>query len=97
MEWDALRSDSADLIGLIRGKLANDAPGTAAVLGAAEGLAGGDLDAAIAAGFDLLGEIRDRRRATKEAAETQPTDEAKTQSKRPVRDALFDLLRRKKE
>ena len=67
--WDVMRGESADLISLIRDRIVEEAPGTAAALGAIEGLAGGDLDNTIAAGFDLIKELRDRKRTAQEAAD----------------------------
>ena len=66
-------------------------------MGAIEGLAGGELDEAIAAGVDLFKEMRDRRRAAKEAAEVRPVGDEPAELKRPIRDALRDLLRGKKD
>ena len=97
VEWDVIRGESADLIGLIRSKIAEESPGTAAALGAIEGLAGGNLDETIAAGVDMFKELRDRRRAAKESAELQPIGGAPNAPKRPLRDAFRDLLRGKKQ
>lgn len=97
VDWSVLRGDSAELIGLIRGQLEAEAPGTASVLGALEGLAGGDADQAISAATDLIKELRDRRRAAKESAANEaasnPNTAPSTTSQRPIRDALRDLLR----
>ncbi len=97
VEWNVMRGDSAELIGLIRGQLSEDAPGTAAVLGALEGLAGGDADQAISAATDLIQELRERRRAAREAAKESPATELSTPEpgQRPIRDALRDMLRGK--
>ena len=110
IEWSVMRGDSAELIGLIRGQLADEAPGTAAVLGALEGLAGGDADQAISAATDLIKELRERRRKANEAGAnnaggTEATEQsdgsganappADSSPRRPVRDALRDLLRGK--
>ena len=101
VEWSVMRGDSAELIGMIRGQLVEEAPGTAAVLGAIEGLAGGDADQAISAATDLIQELRQRRRAAKEAAEDPEQDstgsDASTSesSRRPIRDALREMLRGK--
>ncbi len=99
VDWDVFRGESANLIGLIRNSVAEEAPVTAAALGAIEGLAGGKLDPTIAAGVDLVKEVIERRRAAKEAAEASSasTGEAPTEPKRPIRDALRDLLRGKKD
>ncbi len=97
VEWSVMRGDSAELIGLIRGQLTEEAPGTAAVLGALEGLAGGDADQAISAATDLIQELRERRRAAKEAAKESAETEPSTPEpgRRPIRDALRDMLRGK--
>ena len=106
IEWSVMRGDSAELIGLVRGQLGTEAPGTAAVLGALEGLADGDADQAISAAADLIKELRDRRRAANEAKENRATDEGmeateasttETQatSERPFRDALRNIFRRR--
>ena len=95
VEWDVMRGESAELIGLIRNKLAKESPGTAAALGAIEGLADGKLDDTLAAGFEWIKELRDRRRAAKEGAVTPPVGEAPAVPKQPVRDALRDFLRGK--
>lgn len=97
LEWDFFRGQSADLIGLIQDKLADEAPGTAAALGAVKGLAGGDLDETITAGVDLLKDIRERRRAAREAEEAQPIGDTQIETKRPVLDALRGFLRGRKE
>ena len=97
VEWDVMRGESAELIGLVRGKLANESPGTAAALGAIEGLADGKLDDTLAAGFELIKELRDRRRAAKEGAATQPVGEAPAVPKKPVRDAVREFLRGKSD
>ena len=95
VEWDVMRGESAELIGLIRNKLAKESPGTAAALGAIEGLADGKLDDTLVAGFEWIKELRDRRRAAKEGAATQPVGETPAVPKQPVRDALRDFLRGK--
>lgn len=95
VEWDVMRGESAELIGLIRNKLAKESPGTAAALGAIEGLADGKLDDTLAAGFEWIKELRDRRRAAKEGAAKQPVGETPAVPKQPVRDALRDFLRAK--
>ena len=97
VEWDVMRGESAELIGLVRGKLANESPGTAAAVGAIEGLADGKLDDTLAAGFELIKELRDRRRAAKEGAATQPVGEAPAVPKKPVRDAVREFLRGKSD
>ena len=93
--WDVMRGESADLISLIRDRIVEEAPGTAAALGAIEGLAGGDLDNTIAAGFDLIKELRDRKRTAQEAADPPAVGEASAEPKRPIRDALRGFLRGK--
>ena len=97
LKLDVLRGESAKVIALIRDKVADEAPGTAAVLGALEGLAGGDLDETINAGVDLLKDFRDRRRAAKEDAEAQPTSDSQVETKRPIIDGIRGLLRGKKK
>ncbi len=97
VDWSVLRGESADLIGLIKSKVAMEAPNTAAALGAIEGLAGGDLDQSIAAGVDLFKDLRERRNAAKELAETKKSGDEPVESKRPIVDALRGLFGGKKE
>jgi len=82
---------------LIQSKVAEEAPDTAAALGALGGLAGGDLDQTIAAGVDLLKDIRDDRREAKTAAESKTMGDGQVETKRPIVDPLRELLRGKKE
>ncbi len=104
VDWSVMRGDSAELLGLIRAQLEDDAPGTAAVLGALEGAASGDADQAIAAATDLIKELRERRRRAKEAdappatgpASTEPDEAGPNSAGAPpktVRDRIRDLLR----
>jgi hypothetical protein len=103
IQWSHMREDSAELIGAMRTKLEKEAPATAAVLGALEGLAGGEADQAISAAVDLFKEFRNRRQASKETADAEspqsiepPTTQGSVpKSRRPVRDALRDFLRGK--
>ncbi len=97
VEWNVLRGESASLIGLIKSKVAGEAPNAAATLGALEGLAGGDLDQSIANGIDLIKDLRDRRRAAKETDDTNPVGDSQNEPKRPIMDALRGMLREKKE
>ncbi len=95
VEWNVMRGDTAELIGLIRGQLESEAPGAAAMLGALEGLAAGNADQSIGAATDLIKELRDRWRAPKEVEATNAEEslEISQPQRRPVREALRDLLR----
>lgn len=104
VEWSALREDSADLIGMIRDKVKEESPATAAVLGGLESLADGKADEAIAAAADLFSELRARRQAKLKqqseaddpSADSPKTTEQKAERKpQPIRDALRDLLKKK--
>lgn len=98
VDWKAMRADSASLMGMIAGALKNDSPGTSAAFEAIGSVAGGDADQAIAATVDVIRQLRERRQAAKKK-ESENNDNAtaeKADSKdqrRPVRDALRDLLR----
>jgi hypothetical protein len=101
VEWQQLRGESAQLIALMRTRIADEAPGTAAALSALEGLASGEADQTIAAAVDLFKELRDRRLESRQpetdkdaASEAIDTSSAET-SKRPIRDAIRDIFRKK--
>ena len=109
VEWSALRGEGADLLGTIRSRIADEAPGTAAILGGLEGLASGQADQAIGAAVDLLREFRKARQAKKEPTSKEPdilpdinlpdtnlpdtAEPEKPASNRPILDALKKLLR----
>lgn len=101
VEWQQLRGESAQLISLMRSQLAGDAPRTAVALQALEGLASGEADQTIAAAVDLVKELRDRRAARQNSTDAEPETAEENQGgdaeppKRPLRDALRDLLRKK--
>ncbi|MCC6510518.1 MAG: hypothetical protein IT423_15560 [Pirellulaceae bacterium] len=94
LNWEAMRGDAAQLLGVIRETLADDAPATASVVAAMEGLAEGKADESIAAAIDLIQQIRQRRQADKSTSGTQ-SDQPPAKKSQPVRDALRDLLKRK--
>ncbi len=89
-----MRGDAAQLLGMIREQLAEDSPGSAAAIGALEGLAEGKADVAIEATIDLLKELRDRRREAKESDPKSPDSTPPPPGNRPIRDALKDLFRK---
>ncbi|MDZ4853161.1 MAG: hypothetical protein SGI77_28055 [Pirellulaceae bacterium] len=99
VEWLALRGEGADLLGIIRQRIADEAPRTAAVLGGLEGLADGQVDQAIGAVFDLLQEVGKSRQGKNEPKPGEPdilpdsTAPEEPKSKRPILDALKKLLR----
>ncbi len=101
LNWDAMRGDAATLLGSIQSALGEDAPTTAKIVGALEGLAGGQADEAISATVDLIEQIRERRKAKQQAAAAaQPSEPGKPgepdeKKNQPVRDAIRDLFRRK--
>ncbi len=100
LDWNAMRGDAAALLGTIKGTLQDDAPTTAKVVGAIEGIAGGQADETIAAAVDLIDQIRQRRQAkqsAEKATENAESSNAEEPPKRnqPVRDAVRDFLRRK--
>ncbi len=93
LNWDAMRGDAATLLGSIQSALGEDAPTTAKIVGALEGLAGGQADEAISATVDLIEQIRERRKAKQQAAAAaQPSEPGKPgepdeKKNQPVRDA----------
>ncbi len=91
LDWNSMRGDAAALLGTIKGTLEEDAPTTAKVVGAIEGIAAGQADETIAAAAELIEQIRERRKAKQETAKQEPTEP----SKQPVRDAIRDIFRRK--
>jgi hypothetical protein len=108
VDWKAMRGEGADILGLIRERLASEAPGTAAAIGALEGIAEGKGDEAMAAALELvrrIGEARKSKRTEPSQESTEPDslpdskfDDQKEQSKpeksnRPVLDALRNILR----
>ncbi len=103
VEWAALRGEGADLLGLIRDRIVEQAPATAAVLGGLEGLAGGKADQAIGAAIDLLREIQKSRQAKKEPNSKEPdilpdsSNPPELPQNRPILDALKKLLRDREE
>ena len=95
VQWTALRENSADLIGMIRDRVEEEAPGTGALLGALEGLAGGQADEAISAASDLIKEIRKRRAADTAQDPEKPTVENSKEepaSAQPIRDRLRKIF-----
>jgi hypothetical protein len=99
VEWSALRGEGADLLGMIRDRIADEAPATAAVLGGLEGLADGQADQAIGAAVDLLRELRKARQTKKEPDSNdqdilpEGAEPKKPASKQPILDALKKRLR----
>jgi len=105
VDWKALRGDSADLLSLVSAALGDEAPGTAALIDMASGVAGGKADEAIGAAVDLIKELRQRRLERKsrssgdaESGVLQPIDESNEETykpqapRRPLRDALKNIL-----
>jgi len=105
VDLKSLRGDSADLLSLVSAALGDEAPGTAALIEAASGLADGKADEAISAAVDLIKELRQRRqdRKARSGSGSEPganppndsnsQDSDKQQSpKRPLRDALKNIL-----
>lgn len=100
LDWDAMRGDAAALLGTIKDTLQEEAPTTAKVVGAIEGIAGGQADETIAAAVDLIDQIRQRRQAKQQAEKAaenaaSPSAEEPPKRNQPVRDAVRDFLKRK--
>lgn len=93
-DWSVMRDESAVVLAAIQEQLSEEAPGTAAAIGALSGVVGGDADQAIKAAADLANELIERRRAAKEEAAKNGTPES---SQTPVRDALRGLLRGRRQ
>jgi hypothetical protein len=99
VEWSALRGEGADLLGTIGSRIAEEAPGTAAVLSGLESLADGQADQAIGAAIDLLREIRRARQSRNEttASDREARSDAQQTERpapnRPILDALRKRLR----
>ena len=99
VDWEALRGEGADLLGIIRERIIEEAPGTAAILEGLEGLADGKADQAIGAAMDLLREVRKARQSKKDPNSTEPdilpesSSAPEPQSNRPILDALKNLFR----
>ncbi|MFN7734232.1 MAG: hypothetical protein ACK5OB_20215 [Pirellula sp.] len=68
VDWKGLRHDSADLLTLISAALGDEAPGTAAAIGALSGVAEGNADQAIGAAIDLIRELRQKRQERKKSS-----------------------------
>jgi hypothetical protein len=94
VQWTALRENSADLIGMIRERVEEEAPGTGALLGALEGLAGGQADEAISVASDLIKELRKRREAdaSKNVEPANEEDKQSPESTQPIRDRLRKIF-----
>ena len=105
VDWKSLRGDSADLLSLVSAALGDEAPGTAAIIDAASGLASGNADEAIGAAVDLIKELRARRQERKAMSASQkdpgalgPIDQTSSEPtkpeapRRPLRDALKNIL-----
>ncbi len=98
VEWRQMRDESAALLGMMRQRLEKEAPKTASVLGALEGLAGGQADQAIAAGVGLIQELRKQRQAVREQSVREQTNEEKNDradDSQPRSRPLRDLFRRR--
>jgi hypothetical protein len=103
VQWSALRQDSADLIAQIKERVADQAPGTAAVLGTLESIATGDADQLIDAASQLFRQLRDQRQKRRQEAQPDSPDPIKPSDQtnpndtprrnRPLRDRLRDALR----
>ncbi len=108
VDWNAMRGEGADILGLIRERLASEAPGTAAAIGALEGIADGNADEAISAAVEFVRRIGEARKAKRSATNPESTEpdilpdstfnKQEEQSKpeksnRPVLDALRKVLR----
>ncbi len=94
IDWNAMRNDTTALLSGIKQALGDDAPNTAKVVGLLEGLSSGQADDGIEAAFDLLQQFRENRKANREQAESE--NGGAPPERRPVRDALRDLLRPKR-
>ncbi len=83
LNWEAMRGDAANLLGTIKDSLGDDAPTTAKVVGAIEGIAGGQADQTIAAAVDLIEQIRQRRQAKHQAEQAGKKQLAQPQRNHP--------------
>lgn len=103
VEWSAMRDQGADLLGMIRSRIVDEAPATAAILGGLEGLTDGKADQAIGAAMDLLREVGKARQNRNEPASGEADVLPNTQKEpnpavnRPIFDALKKLLRDREE
>ncbi len=98
VEWRQMRDESAALLGIMRQRLEKDAPKTASVLGALEGLAGGQADQAIAAGVGLIQELRKQRQIAREQTAREHASEGndgQSEDSQPRSRPLRDLFRRR--
>jgi hypothetical protein len=93
-DWSVMRDESAVVFAAIQEQLSEEAPGTAAAIGAISGLVGGDADDAVRAAADLASELYQRRKAAKEEAAKNGNPQA---TETPVREALRGLLRGHKQ
>ena len=100
LEWSALRSESADLLGKIRHRVQEESPATASLISGLEGLADGQADQAISGAVNLLRGLSERRAASKNSKNDSSADaidasgsEQKPAKSRPVRDAIRNILK----
>lgn len=108
VDWAAMRGEGADILGKIRGRLGDEAPKTAAAIGALEGLAGGNVDEVVALAAELLRQIGDARQDTKTTTNAEPNNgdilpdtipgsldqkPDQVESDRPILEAFLKLLR----
>jgi hypothetical protein len=91
VDWKGLRHDSADLLTLISAALGDEAPGTAAAIGALSGVAEGNADQAIGAAIDLIRELRQKRQERKKASAGASATSGATGTGAPTaNDPFFD-------
>jgi hypothetical protein len=96
IRWDALRGDAGELLGLIKQQILTEAPGTANLVGALEGLAEGQADQALSATLDFVQQLRQRRQAKPGATVPNTTDSpTATDAQAPSRESLRDRLRKR--
>jgi hypothetical protein len=105
VDWAEMRGDGADILGMIRGKVAGDSPALAGALKTLEGITGGQTDQAIATGVELFKMLREARQATSKEKSSEekdilpdgkesPSEDPKVD--RPIFDALRGILQGKK-
>jgi hypothetical protein len=108
VDWTAMRSEGANILGQIRERLSDEAPKTAATIGTLEELAGGGADEAIAVAIEVFRRLNEARHEKKASSNKESSDgdilpDAKPgaqdehpkqeESDRPILDALRKVLR----
>ncbi len=101
VDWNAMRSESSDIMALISAALLDESPGTAAAIDALGAVTGGQADAAIGAAVDLLKQMRLNRQQRMDS-QTAPSPDDPERSdgpageerrpRRPLRDTLKGIL-----